>query len=641
MNACRWLTPLLLASFAAVAAPRVERGNLVLENVPEIPAALAERMNQYQQTRSASLQGWLADGSLLITTRFGETAQVHRVRQPLGMREQLTFFPEPIAEAHPAPDGNGFLYAKDVGGNEFYQLHAFELATGRSRLLTDGKSRNTGALWSRRGDVYAFTTTRRNGKDSDIHVAGIEGGPSRPLVEREGSWSVLDWSPDDRRLLVMRYISITESELYLVTVATGAITRFHPTATPVSFSAAAFAADGGIWYVSDEGSEFQQLRYEQADGSGARVISGDTAWDVDELELSDDGRTLAYTVNADGFSELRVLDTRRGQPVRLPLLPRGVIADLHFDAKGSRLGFSFNGARSAGDVYAIELKEQRLVRWTQSETGGLDAAKFAEPQLVRFESFDGRSIPAFYYRPEGPGPHPVIINIHGGPEAQSLPVFSPITEFYVRELGAAVLFPNVRGSAGYGKGYLALDNGFQREDSVKDIGALLDWVAKQPELDAGRVAVMGGSYGGYMTLAAMTHYNDRLRAGIDVVGISNFVTFLTNTQDYRRDLRRVEYGDERDPAMRAHLEKISPTTNASRISKPLFVVQGANDPRVPASEAEQMVATVRKQGGEVWYLLAKDEGHGFRKKANRDFYLNAVTLFLQKHLLAAPAPAAP
>ena len=193
--------------------------------------------------------------------------------------------------------------------------------------------------------------------------------------------------------------------------------------------------------------------------------------------------------------------------------------------------------------------------------------------------------------------------------------------------------PNVRGSSGYGKAYLQLDNGYQREDSVKDIGALLDWVARQSELDAERVAVIGGSYGGYMVLASMTHYDDRLRAGIDIVGISNFVTFLENTQDYRRDLRRVEYGDERDPEMRAFLEKISPTTNAGKITKPLFVAQGLNDPRVPASESEQMVEVIRENGGVVWYLLARDEGHGFRKKANRDYYGRAVVLFLQEHLL--------
>jgi dipeptidyl aminopeptidase/acylaminoacyl peptidase len=617
-------------------AQRVERGNLILENIPEIPAALAERTNQYQQTRSAVLQGWLGD-TLLVATRFADTSQMHRVAFPGGDRHQLTFFAEPVSAAAPAPDGRSFLFSKDRGGDEFYQIHQFDLATGGVRLLTDGKSRNQGALWSDRGDRFAFSTTKRNGKDTDIHVMAPGDAASQPLLEREGTWSALDWSADGSRLLVMRYISITQSELYVVDVASRAVTRFHPSDRAISFGDARFSHDGqGVYYTSDEDSEFQRLRYERLAGDAPRVLSADIPWDVEEFELSADGRYLAFLVNAGGLSELHLRDLKRNRAVAVPKLPVGIAGNLRFHRSHPRLGFVLNGPRSPSDAFSFEVGRQELTRWTRSEIGGLDATTFTEPSLVEFPSFDGRRIPAFYYRPAAPkagAKVPVLISIHGGPESQARPSFNPLTEFYVRELGIAVLVPNVRGSAGYGKGYLQLDNGYVREDSVKDIGALLDWVAKQPELDAARVAVIGGSYGGYMVLASLTHYNDRLRAGIDIVGISNFVTFLTNTQDYRRDLRRVEYGDERDPAMKAHLEKISPTTNAHRITRPMLVAQGANDPRVPASEAEQIVATIRKQGGDVWYLLAKDEGHGFAKKANRDYYQNAVILFLQQHLL--------
>jgi dipeptidyl aminopeptidase/acylaminoacyl peptidase len=634
------LVGLLLTCLAASAAPpkvqRVERGNLVIENVPEIPAALAERTNQYQQARGAVLQGWLGD-TLLVTTRFGDTSQVHRVAFPGGDRHQLTFFPEPVGTAAPSPDGRSFLFNKDVGGNEQYQIYRFDLAGGSYRMLTDGKSRNQGALWSDKGDRFAFSTTKRNGKDTDVHVMAPGADASTPLVEREGAWSAVDWSADGSRLLVMRYISITQSELYVVDVAARAVTRFHPSERPIAFGDARFAHDGkGVYYTSDEDSEFQRLRYERLGGDGPRVLSADIPWDVEEFELSADGRYLAFLVNAGGLSELHVRDLKRDKAVAVPKLPVGLAGNLRFHRTEHRLGFVLNGPRSPSDVFSFEVGRQELTRWTRSETGGLDATTFTEPSLVEFASFDGRKIPAFYYRPAAPkagAKIPVLINIHGGPESQARPSFSPLTEFYVRELGLAVLFPNVRGSAGYGKGYLQLDNGFLREDSVKDIGALLDWVAKQPELDASRVAVIGGSYGGYMVLASLVHYNDRLRAGIDIVGISNFVTFLTNTQDYRRDLRRVEYGDERDPAMKAFLEKISPTTNAAKITRPMFIVQGANDPRVPRSEAEQMVATIRRQGGDTWYLLAMDEGHGFAKKGNRDYYQNATILFLQKHLL--------
>ncbi len=629
----RWSWCLALIPGIALSAPtvsRVERGNVVMENLPDIPAEYAERLNAYQQTRNASLEGWTADGGMLIATRFGETAQIHRVALPGGARTQLTFYPEPIAEAHPAPRGTGFVFGKDSGGDEFYQLWSLDAQTGSATRLTEEKTRNTGARWSHDGARLAYSTTRRNGKDTDVHVLDPGTRQTRALLELEGTWSALDWSPDDRWVLAQKYISINQSELWLLPVAGGAPRRFHASAQPIAFDAAQFARDGkGIYYVSDEGSDFRRLRYELIDGRDARVLSADTPWDVKELAMSEGGTRLAYTVNADGFSELRVLDLNRGRPIALPALPRGVIEDLHFDRTGHQLGFVLNNARNPGDVYSVQLAQRKLLRWTTSETGGLDASRFVEPELVHFPSFDARPIPAFYYRAPQAGPRPVLIQIHGGPEAQAQPLFSPITEFQLRELGISVLVPNVRGSDGYGKSYLQLDNAEKREDSVKDVGALLDWIATRPELDHARVAVAGGSYGGYMTLASLAQYNDRLRCGIDTVGISNFVTFLTHTQDYRRDLRRAEYGDERDPAMRAVLERISPTTNAHRIQRPLFVVQGANDPRVPASEAEQIVNTVRGQGGEVWYLLAKDEGHGFRKKANRDLATASATLFLR------------
>ncbi|MGQ0587024.1 MAG: S9 family peptidase, partial [Gammaproteobacteria bacterium] len=590
------------------------RGSLVTENVPEIPAALAELSNQYQQARGASLQGW-AGHSILITTRFAESAQVHRVAFPGGDRQQLTFAQEPVSVAVPAPDGRSTLLRKDVGGNEQFQFHSYDLATGASRLLTDGKSRNQGALWADRGDRFAFSTTQRNGKDTDLHVLEHGAAASTPLLERGGTWGALDWSADGTRLLAMKFISANQSEVYVVDVASRAVTRFRPSGQPIAFGDARFSHDGqGVYYTSDEGGEFKQLRYERLGGDGARVLSADIPWDVEELELSADGRYLAFVANAGGVGELHLRDLKRDKAVATPKLPVGLVGNLRFHRSQPRLGFVLNGPRSPSDVFSFEVGSDELVRWTRSETGGLDASTFTEPSLVEFASFDGRKIPAFYYaaKPKQPGARvPVLISIHGGPEAQSRPSFNPLTELYVRELGVAVLLPNVRGSEGYGKGYLQLDNGFKREDSVKDIGALLDWVAKQPELDASRVAVIGGSYGGYMVLASMTHFNERLRAGVEIVGISNFVTFLTNTSDYRRDLRRVEYGDERDPAMKAHLQKISPMTNAKNITRPMLIAQGANDPRVPRTEAEQMVATIRGQGGDVWYVLAKDEGHGF------------------------------
>ena len=344
-------------------------------------------------------------------------------------------------------------------------------------------------------------------------------------------------------------------------------------------------------------------------------------------------------MNEDGISVLQVLRFGDSTALKLPRTPVGIIGGLQFDPKSSRLGFSMNMATGPGDVYSIDLKTMKLDRWTFSEVGGLDTRSFLEPKLIHYPTFDQihgqqRSIPAFFYRPRSvDGTIPVIIDIHGGPEGQSRPGFSPLHQYYAKELGCAVLVPNVRGSTGYGKTYLALDNGFNREHSVRDVGALLDWIENQPELDATRVAVVGGSYGGYMVLASLTTFPERIRCGVDVVGISNFVSFLQNTESYRRDLRRVEYGDERDPAMNEYLSRIAPSNNATRIRSPLFVVQGENDPRVPASEARQIVKAVEGNGIPVWTLFAKDEGHGFQKKNNRDYLTRSVILFFQEFLL--------
>ena len=258
-----------------------------------------------------------------------------------------------------------------------------------------------------------------------------------------------------------------------------------------------------------------------------------------------------------------------------------------------------------------------------------------EQQIVRWKSFDGREITGIAALPAArfPGRRPVLINIHGGPEADAEFGFLGRANYYVEELGVAVIQPNVRGSEGFGKTFLSLDDGRKREDSVKDIGALLDWIATQPRLDPSRVVVSGGSYGGYMSLAVATTYPERIAGAIDIVGISNFVSFLENTESYRRDLRRVEYGDERDPEMRAFLTGISPLTHAAKITKPLFVVQGRNDPRVPWTEAEQIVREARASGAKVWYLLAENEGHGFARKENADYLFYSIVMFMRETML--------
>ena len=634
---------------------REEVGNRISENIPPIPAELNDKLNRYQNTRGATVAGWVGDGCLLISTRFAETNQAHRVCQPIGEREQLTFYNEPVGSLTPAPaksEHNGFVFSRDTGGDEFSQLYWFDFDTRETSLLTDGKrSQNNSPLFSADGSQLAYTSTSRTGKDYDIWVRDMKTGATKALVTEGGAWGALDFSPDGKRLLVLKRVSANESYPGEVDLESGKLTMFPVDGGKAAFGDFRFAGnDNAVYFVSDEPfkgkpSEFLTLRYHDTVNGELRQLSGDIPWGIDAVEVAADGAHLAFVSNEDGIDKLHVLSLPGQKPIPVPELPVGLIGGLSFSADGKRLAVTLNTATSPSDAYVVDLNDASLTRWTQSEVGGLDTSKFATPTLIRYPTFDKvkgkpRTIPAFYYRPMDAAPNsklPVVINIHGGPEGQATPYFSATTQYMVDQLGVAVIYPNVRGSAGYGKSWLLLDNAEKREDSVKDIGALLDWIAMQPGLDADRVAVFGGSYGGYMVLATMTNYPGRIRAGVDVVGISHFGTFLNNTEEYRRDLRRVEYGDERDPKMQAVFERISPLNNAAKIRAPLFVAQGKNDPRVPWTEAEQIVMAVRANDEPVWYLLFNDEGHGFRKKANSDYFTAASMMFLQKYLLVSEA----
>ena len=615
--------------------------NLVLDGIPPVPASVAEATRRYTEFRWAALLDWHpGKPEILISTRFANTPQVHRVISPGGARTQLTFAPEPVTQAVYEPrTGRYLLFLKDVGGNEFSQIYRFDVAGGEITLLTDGRSQNGGIEWSTAGDRIAYGSTRRNGTDRDLYIVD----PSDPKSDRRllevqgGGWSVTDWSPDDRQLIAQETRSVNQSSLWLVDVASGKKSELSPAEgrDTVVYAGARFGRDGqGVYLMTDQGSEFRRLAYMDLATRRLTPLSTGIDWDVAEFALSWDGRTIAFVTNEEGISRLYLLDTRTRRRRLVPGLPAGVLGGLVWQ-RGGRLGFTFADTRSAGDVYSLDPAMGKLTRWTTSETGGLDTKHLSEPVLIRWPSFDGRQISGFYYRPPArfAGRRPVLINIHGGPESQARPGFQGRGNYLLGELGVAIIEPNVRGSTGYGKSFVKLDNGFKREDSVKDIGALLDWIERQPGLDASRIMVTGGSYGGYMTLMVATTYNDRICCSVDVVGISNLATFLTHTESYRRDLRRVEYGDERQPEMRAFMDRTAPLNNAARITKPLFVVQGANDPRVPRSEAEQMVATVKRNDGPVWYLLAKDEGHGFRKKANADFQFYATIQFIREYLL--------
>lgn len=635
-----WMVALALLASRLSAAEVPE--NLVVEGIPAHTPELRTDVGRYLEFRSAAFNSWHPlRREMLITTRFADANQLHLVKFPGGARKQLTFLPEPVAGGSFQPrEGRCIVFGQDKGGSEFYQFYRFDPDTARTTLLTDGKSRNGGGHWSRDGQLFAYTSTRRNGKDTDLYLVNPADPKSDRLLAQVngGGWAVADWSPDGTKLIVLEEISINESYLHLVDAKTGAMKSLTPRGgRKVAYGMAQFAADGqSLFVTSDRGSEFQRLaRIDLATGKETPV-TGNIPWDIEGFDLARDGQTLAFVANEDGVSKLHLLNPQTGKERATPVLPLGVISGLKFHENSRDLAFTMSSARSPNDVFSLDVESGRIERWTESESGGLNTVTFAEPELIKLKSFDGLGISAFVYRPDParyPGPRPALIIIHGGPESQSRPQFLGRSNYLLNELGIALVVPNVRGSAGYGKTFLTLDNGFKREDSVKDIGAVLDWIARDSQLDGARVAVYGGSYGGYMSLACMEHFADRLRCGVDVVGISSFVTFLKNTQDYRRDLRRVEYGDERDPAMLAFQEKIAPLNNVQRITKPLFVIQGQNDPRVPVTEAEQMVKAIRNRCGIVWYLMAKDEGHGFAKKKNADFQFVSMILFFREHLL--------
>jgi dipeptidyl aminopeptidase/acylaminoacyl peptidase len=634
----------LLLTFPALAQDTaiVPGDNLVIEGIPQVPGSLAEAVGRYTEFRRAAFLSWHpAKREMLIRTRFAETPQIHLVQSPGGARTQLTFFTDPVrGAAYPPKGGDWFVFGKDSGGNEFFQLYRYDTDTGNVTLLTDGKSRNSYAVLSDNGDRMAYGSTRRNGKDVDVYVLSpTDPRSDRMLARLDGSgWRPQDWSPDDRTLLVLEFISANESRLWLFDAATGQKALLTPNegAEPVSYGAGRFSRDGkGLYVTTDRGAEFHRLAYIDLATKTHAYLTDSIKWGVEDFALSRDGKWLAFVTNEDGVSVLRVLDTTTGRAQTVPKFPVGIISGLQWHSSRPELGFTVESVRSPADAYSLNIATEKMERWTYSETGGLNTKNFPEPELVRWRSFDGRTISGFLYLPPArfAGKRPVALGIHGGPESQARPHFLARHNYWLNELGVALLYPNIRGSSGYGKTFLKLDDGALREHAYKDIGALLDWIATRPELDAERVMVWGTSYGGHVTLVAGTLYGDRIRCLVDFVGISNLVTFLQNTESYRRDLRRVEYGDERDPAMRAFFERIAPVNNADKLRKPLFVVQGKNDPRVPLSEAEQMVATARKNGTPVWYLMAKDEGHGFAKKKNADFLFYATILFMQEYLL--------
>ena len=643
-TAATWLS-LVVVTAGLISSAQAETrqiGEFVLDGVPEWDPAIGQRLNQYNNARSASLSDISSDGQkILISTRFGETSQIHQVETPLGMRRQITFYDEPIAGAGFLPNSGDrkLLFSKDEGGNEIDQFFIMDLENGQVTRLTHDAGRHNGPTVSRDGKLLAYTGTARNGSDWDLYLMPLKENAEPELVwEVSGYYYPASFHPNGGEMLVSQYISAAETRWFTFDLKTKQPTPLTPQDPPAYYGDARWSYDGKSFFItSDRDGDFIRLYRVDRESGEWTCLTPDLNWGVSDVAVDPTGKGIAFATNEDGLSKLYFADAK-GENARVIDLPVGRASGLVFAEKGGWLGMTLNTPRTPSDSFVFKFPEGELTQWTQSEVGGMDTSRFVTPILVHYPTFDEvdgqpREIPAFVYPAPYEGKRPVLIYTHGGPEGQFRPGFVSWFQYFAIEMGITVIAPNVRGSLGYGRSYHQLDNGKLREDSVKDIGALLDWIETQPSLDSERVGIFGGSYGGYMVLGSCAMFGDRLKAGIDVVGIASFVTFLENTGDFRRDLRRTEYGDESDPEMRAFLEKISPLNKAEQITAAMCVAHGKNDPRVPYTEAEQIVEKLRTLNRPVWYGLALNEGHGFRKKENRDLSLEMYVAFLQEFLL--------
>ena len=623
--------------------------HLKTNGMPAIMASVAKAVAPYTEFRGHTFVDWHPREPVMLVRHReagANTAQIYKLSTPGGELERLTDFPDPVYAASFDPvDGKYIVYARDSGGNEATQIYRMDLDTRRSTLLSAPDERST-ASWTERGDRLLISSvpldrTATAGKRVGVATTLSLVDPLRPernrrLVELPGGgWGGYRFSRDDRQIAALQYRTPTDVDVYLIDAATGARKKILPApdASRAGYSDLEWSRDGQrLFLTTNQGGEYYELAVYELASAELKILSRHIAWDVEHISLAADGTKLLAVVNNNGRDEVHLFDARNGQELPRPDIVAGSISGARWHrANGNSFAFSLNSPQSPGDVYSYEASTGQTRRWTTAYAApGLDPQRFASPRLVQIKSFDGLMVSGWLYMPDAarfPGKRPVIVDFHGGPEGQSKIHFMGRWNYYLDEMGLAILLPNVRGSTGYGKRFMDLDNGLKRKDSVRDGGAFLQWLATDPGLDSERVAVSGGSYGGYMSLAMAVDYGTLLRGAIDVVGISNFVTFLNNTESYRRDLRRVEYGDERDPQMRAFMEKIAPLNHAQEIKVPLFVVQGRNDPRVPYTEAEQMVAAVRKNGTPVWYLLADNEGHGFARKINADYFFYSTVVF--------------
>jgi dipeptidyl aminopeptidase/acylaminoacyl peptidase len=601
---------------------------------------------RYLNARSAWGASFSPDGSRLsFLSDITGVAEVWSVPVPSTLGgapalwpEQVTFRGERVDGATCSPAQDVLLVRGDTGGNEHHQLFAVsgdgstvEAITAQPEVIYQFGG------WSPDGERICYASNERDSRYFDVYERRSDGGEPRLLLRQDGTNYAVGYAPDGRRVLVAREESNVRNSLLVVDIASGE-TRVLLRAPEIEHGHSAqpaWSADGGaIYLLDDRGREFAALAWLDV-ATGELTTLRDEPWDAEELAVSPDGRQLALVTNVHGYSQLELFDIADGWEARrelpAPALPHGVVREVTWSSDGRRFAFTLEAGDANADVWVWDVSVRALWQATRSARGGVGPDGFVAPTLVRYPTFDGREIPAFLFLPPGREPRglPVVVYVHGGPESQFRPSFNPILQYLVNS-GYAVLAPNVRGSTGYGHTYQSLDDVRLRMDSVADLKAAVEWLAETGTADPRRVAIFGRSYGGFMVLAAVTTYPDLWAAAVDIVGIANFVTFLERTGPWRRPLREAEYGSlDRD---RDFLEAISPIHKVANITAPLFVLHGANDARVPVSEAEQIVAALRDLGRPVESLIFPDEGHQFTKRSTQLAAYPAVARFLARFL---------
>jgi dipeptidyl aminopeptidase/acylaminoacyl peptidase len=550
---------------------------------------------------------------------------------------QLTFRGERFVSATFSPKEDILLVSGDVGGNERKQLYTLSVDGSLFTPLTKRPEvMHLFGGWSPDGTRITYSSNERDQRYFDVYDHHIASGEVKRLFRQDGSNHALKYSPDGQQVLVSHYESNVRNQLLLVDVVTGNVEALtaETNALPSLYSTAEWSVAGdGLYVLSNYGRQFLSLAYLDLITKEMTYLI-DTSWDVTLLAMTPDGKRMAFVTNEDGYSRLEIFEVPESWDQRRSLaalvLPKGVVEEITWSQDGTRLAITFNCADDSPSIWVWDVETGSFWRATPSSLGGIPRSSFISPSLVRYPTFDGREIPAFLYLPhEKVEQLPIVVYVHGGPEGQSLPIFNPVIQYFVAH-GYGVLAPNVRGSSGYGYEYQSLDDVRLRMDSVADLQYAAFWLKESGIADPERIAIMGGSYGGFMVLSAVTTYPDLWAAGVDIVGIANFVTFLENTGPWRRKIRESEYGSlEND---REFLEQISPIHSVDRIRAPMCIIHGANDPRVPVGEAEQIVTALHAHYIPVKYMRFEDEGHGLFKRANRLIAYPAIALFLEEHL---------